>query len=159
MGFTVGEGTYAVDVPAVREILSPIALVSVPHASSIVLGVADHRGRVVPIVDLRRRFGIPPLGSRRSKWIVVEIDDRWFGLAVDDVSEVFSVVPENQRTNPRIGPGDVAGGFSAVFAHEGKLVLVLDLRVLARAVEDDPGPVHPPALASGSDAGAPEGGG
>jgi purine-binding chemotaxis protein CheW len=146
VGFHVGGGYYAVDVPSVREIVSPIGLVSVPHSSSIVLGVVDHRGRVVPIVDLRRRFGITGASeSRRAKWIVVESQTQWFGLAVDDVTEVFSVTPAEERRAPRLGPDDVARGFSRVYVSEKQIVLVLDLDVLSRAVADGGGAVVPPS--------------
>lgn len=146
VGFHVGDGYYAVEVPAVREIVSPTSLVPVPHASPIVLGVTDHRGHVVPIVDLRRRFGLPPVeNTRRTKWIIVEAGGQWLGLVVDDVTEVFGVTPENERDAPRLGPDDVARGFTKVYVYEGQLVLVLDLEVLARAVESGGGAVMPPS--------------
>jgi purine-binding chemotaxis protein CheW len=147
VGFHVGEGYYAVEVPAVREIVSPTHLVAVPHASPIVRGVTDHRGHVVPIVDLRKRFGLPPAApTRRTKWIIVEAGGQWLGLVVDDVTEVFGVSAAHERLAPRLGPDDVARGFARVFVYEGALVLVLDLEVLARAVEQGAGAVAPPSL-------------
>lgn len=146
VGFHVGEGYYAVEVPSVREIISPTGVVSVPHASSIVMGVTDHRGRVVPVVDLRRRFGLAPQPpTRRSKWIVVEANGPWLGLAVDDVTEVFGVTTAHERQAPKLGPDDVARGFAKVYAYENQLVMVLDLEVLARAVEAGHGAVSLPS--------------
>ncbi len=147
MGFHVGDGYFAVDVPSVREIVAPGALVSVPHAPPIVRGVTDHRGRVLPIVDLRRRFGLPASEStRRSKWIIVEsAQGIWLGLSVDDVTEVFNVRSANERQSPKLGPDDVARGFSRVYVFEGALVLVLDLAAIARAVEEGGGAVVPPS--------------
>jgi purine-binding chemotaxis protein CheW len=134
----VSEGIFAVEVSVVREILAPSPLVSVPDAARIVLGVIEHRGHVVPVVDLRRRFGLPPLGaSRRAKWIVVETGSGWLGLAVDEVTEVFRVDSSHERAAPRVGPSDVAQGFTRVYAYEGRLVMGLDLKALAKAIEDN----------------------
>jgi purine-binding chemotaxis protein CheW len=138
VGFRVGAGLFAVDVSSVKEILAQIALVNVPQASRIVLGVIEHRGRVVPIVDLRRRFALPPLSDgRRAKWIVVDIGSEWFGLCVDEVTEVFGVTSAQERPVPRVGATDVAQGFTKVYTHERQLVMVLDLAHLARAVDRD----------------------
>jgi purine-binding chemotaxis protein CheW len=138
VGFRVAEGNFAVEVGVVREILAPAPLVSVPDAAHIVLGVIEHRGNVVPIVDLRRRFGLPPLGaSRRAKWIVVETGSGWLGLAVDEVTEVFRVDSSHERVAPRVGPSDVAQGFTRVYAYEGRLVMELDLQALAKAIKDN----------------------
>lgn len=138
VGFRVGAGLFAVDVSSVREIIAPAELVTVPQASKIVLGVIEHRGKVVPIVDLRRRFALPPLPShRRAKWIVVDIGGTWFGLSVDEVTEVFRVGVADERPTPRVGTGDVAQGFSKVFAYERQLVMVIDLPALARAIDRD----------------------
>ena len=145
VGFHVGEGYYAVEVPSVREIISPTGVVAVPHASPIVLGVTDHRGRVVPVVDLRRRFGlVPQAPTRRSKWILVEARGPWLGLAVDDVTEVFGVTSAHERQAPKLGPNEVASGFARVYAYEKQLVMVLDLDILVRAVESGAGAVALP---------------
>lgn len=155
VGFRVSEGTFAVEVSVVREILAPAPLVSVPDAARIVLGVIEHRGHVVPVVDLRRRFGLPPLGaSRRAKWIVVETGSGWLGLAVDEVTEVFRVDSSHERAAPRVGPSDVAQGFTRVYAYEGRLVMALDLKALAKAIEDNtvsPLPVLPVSTGTASE--------
>ena len=158
VGFHVGDGYYAVDVPSVREIVTPAAPVSVPHASPIVTGVTDHRGRVVPIIDLRRRFGLPAVtNTRRSKWVIVEARAQWFGLAVDDVTEVFRVTSAHERQAPRLGPDDVARGFAHVYVFEKRMVLVLDLETLARAVEQGAAAVTPPSWTPPPDPGRPRG--
>jgi purine-binding chemotaxis protein CheW len=147
VGFHVGEGYYAVEVPAVREIIAPAHLVMVPSTAPIVSGVTDHRGRVVPVVDLRRRFSLPvATTTRRTKWIVVEArGGQWLGLVVDDVTEVFGVSSAHEREAPRLGNDDVARGFTRVYAVDGELVLVLDLDLLAAAVEQGAGGIVPPS--------------
>lgn len=151
VGFYVGSGLYAVSVPQVREIIFPAKLVEVPHSPAIVLGVTDHRGRVVPVVDLRKRFGIGGVNAgRKAKWIVVEERGRWLGLVVDSVTEVFGVTEAHERTAPKLGPDEVTRGFMKVYKHESNLVLELDLSALVDAVESGGGFVLPPSLEPGA---------
>src|SRR5687767_5938994 len=90
VGFLVGDVRYAVDILRVREIINPLPVVPLPHAPPVVVGVADHRGQVVPVIDLRRRFGLPLIEiTRRTKWIIVRAGERASGLVVDAVTDVF----------------------------------------------------------------------
>ncbi len=115
-------------------IINPLPIVPLPHAPAAVLGVADHRGQVVPVLEVRRRFGLPPADSnRRTKWIVVELGDRQVGMVVDGVTDVFGTT--DQRSVPEIGVGDAARGIAAVYAHDGHLVFVLDVDRIAAVAE------------------------
>lgn len=136
VGFTIGEVQYAVDILRVREIINPLAIVPLPHAPAAVLGVADHRGQVVPVLDVRRRFGLPAVEtSRRTKWIVVQIGERSVGLVVDSVTDVFGAGEPDQRSVPEIGVGDAARGIAAVYSYGGRLVFVLDIDRIAAVAE------------------------
>lgn len=136
VGFTIADVHYAIDILRVREILNPLPIVPLPHAPAAVLGVADHRGEVVPILEVRRRFGLATaLASRRTKWIVVELGDRLVGLVVDSVTDVFGAGEPDQRSVPEIGVGDAARGISAVYSYGGNLVFVLDVDRIAAVAE------------------------
>lgn len=136
VGFTIADVHYAVDILRVREIINPLPIVPLPHAPAAVLGVADHRGDVVPILDVRRRFGLPSTApTRRTKWIVVELGDRLVGLVVDSVTDVFGASEPDQRSVPEIGVGDAARGISAVYSYAGNLVFVLDIDRIAAVAE------------------------
>lgn len=136
VGFTIADVHYAIDIFRVREILNPLPIVPLPHAPPSVLGVADHRGEVVPILDVRRRFGLPSASTtRRTKWIVVELSDRLVGLVVDSVTDVFGAGEPDQRSVPEIGVGDAARGIAAIYAYGGKLVFVLDVDRVAAVAE------------------------
>jgi purine-binding chemotaxis protein CheW len=75
VGFRVGDVRYAIAIGDVREICNPLAIVALPHAPAAVQGVADYRGEVIPVIDLRVRFGLPEVEpSRRIKWVVVRVD-------------------------------------------------------------------------------------
>lgn len=128
VGFTIGDVAYAVPIAAVREIVNPSALTPLPHAPAAVAGVADHRGEVVPVVDLRVRFGLPRApDARRSKWILVEVEGRTVGMVVDQVTEVFGTGGADLRPAPALGEGDEARGITGVTTHDGTLTFVLDL--------------------------------
>ncbi len=128
VGFVVGDVHYAVPIAAVREIVNPLAITALPHAPPSVVGVADHRGDVVPVVDLRRRFGLSPMPDpARGKWILVTVEDRTVGLSVDSVTEVFGTGGADLRPAPTLGDGDDVRGISGVTSYEDRMVFVLDV--------------------------------
>ncbi len=139
VGFLLGEVRYAVPISAVREIVNPLQLTELPHVPRAIAGVADHRGEVIPIVDLRVRFGLPrEQEQRKNKWILVKVQGRIVGLKVDAVTEVFGQAGIELRPAPELGEGDDLRGLSGVITHEGAMNFVLDLdslEALTRAVE------------------------
>lgn len=127
VGFVVGDVRYAVPIARVREISNPLTLVALPHAPHAVVGVSDYRGDVVPVVDLRTRFGLataPP--TRRTKWIIAAVSDRFVALVVDAVTEVFGTGGAELRPPPSLGGGDDVRGIIGVTSSEEGLVFVLD---------------------------------
>jgi purine-binding chemotaxis protein CheW len=133
VGFLLGGVHYAVDIARVREIVNPIEVTALPHTPREVAGVADHRGEVVPVIDLRVRFGLEPQGEgRNTKWILIRVDgDNLVGIIVDAVTEVFGTGDGIQPT-PEVGGNRERRGISGVVNHNGKLTFVLDT---ARFVE------------------------
>ena len=127
VGFRVGGVHYAADIMRVREILNPLPLVATPHSPPFVIGVADHRGSVVPIVDLRKRFDLPPSDSSRGKWVLAEALGREVGLAVDEVTQVFGRPTEGLREPPELMRGPAGNYVEGVLSIQGELVFVLDL--------------------------------
>jgi purine-binding chemotaxis protein CheW len=128
VGFVVGEVVYAVPIAQVQEIVAPLPLTELPHLPEAVAGVADHRGQVIPIIDLRARFRLPKLPDRRrAKWILVRVEDRTFGLAADRVTDVFGTGGVEVRPPPALGGGEDTRGIVGVTSYEGGLVFVLDV--------------------------------
>lgn len=146
VGFMVGDVAYAVRIESVREIVNPLAVVELPRAPDAVKGVASFRGDVVPVIDLRRRFGLPPSTlARKNKWIVTDVTPRarsaqhepepakkiagrFVALVVDSVTEVFGTGGEAIRPSPPLGAGDDVRGIEGVASYQGGLVFVLDTR-------------------------------
>jgi purine-binding chemotaxis protein CheW len=127
VGFVVGDVHYAVPISKVGEITNPLDVVALPHAPMAVIGVADYRGDVVTVVDLRTRFGLAEVErTRRTKWIVVDVGNRFAALVVDAVTEVFGTGGAELRPAPVLGGGDDKRGIAGVTNHDGALVFVLD---------------------------------
>jgi purine-binding chemotaxis protein CheW len=157
VGFVVGEVEYAVAIARVKEIANPLDVVALPHPPPAVVGVADYRGDVVPVVDLRARFGLPSAAvTRRTKWIVVDASGRLVALVVDAVTEVFGTGGAELRAAPPLSSGEDIRGIAGVANHGKSLVFVLDtmrLRDLTDplAAAGKIGPSAPPAsLPSGA---------
>ena len=137
VGFVVGDVAYAVPIVHVQEIVAPLELTELPHSPDVVAGVADHRGQVIPIVDLRARFKLPKASDRRRvKWILVRVEERTFGLAVDRVTDVFGTGGVDIRPAPSLGGGEDSRGIVGVTSYEGILVFVLDVTRLYGLVNE-----------------------
>lgn len=139
VGFVVDGARYAVPVTEVREVVNPHDFRPLASAPAGVVGLADHRGEAVTLLDLRCVFGLPssPL-TRRTKWVVLQSGGRVVGLVVDAVTEVFGFGPDARREVPSLG--DASRGVSAVYAHEGALVFVLDVARLVADLALEPEP-------------------
>jgi purine-binding chemotaxis protein CheW len=90
--FRVGGEDYALDIMRVREIIHPQPVTPVPRAPAFVEGVFRLRGEVIPVVDVRKRFGLaagPP--TRKTRYLVVTVAGRRIGLVVDEMCEVLRV--------------------------------------------------------------------
>ncbi len=129
VGFTVGGVQYAVAIADVREICNPMEVVALPQSPPAVRGVTDYRGEVIPVVDLRKRFGLSELEpTRRQKWVVVDVGGTRVALVVDDTFGVFGTAGVGLRPAPPLGAGDSVRGIEGVATHGDNMVFVLDLR-------------------------------
>ncbi len=129
--FTLGELEYAIDIMRIRQIIRPLAIRPVPYAPDFVDGVIELRGSVIPVVDLRRRFGLEPGADVRAvKFFIVRLRGRQLGLVVDSVVGVLRVRLEEIRPTPQWITGPEAAVFNGVCRREDRLVLLLDLERL-----------------------------
>jgi len=105
--FRVGGEDYALDIMRLREIITPLPVTPVPRAPAFVEGVIRLRGDVIPVLDLRRRLGLPVTSpTRKTKVLIVLVAGRRLGLVVDEVTEVLRI----PRAEIRPAPGLVEGG-------------------------------------------------
>jgi purine-binding chemotaxis protein CheW len=128
VGFEVGPICYAIEIKYVREIVRPMPTLALPHVPDTVVGVVDHRGDVVPIIDLRKRFGVTQSGRDKDvRFVILARGERSVGLIVDKVTEVFGTADMQSRDLPQIAAGEQARGIKAAYSDQGKLVFVLDV--------------------------------
>jgi purine-binding chemotaxis protein CheW len=140
--FMLAGEEYGVDILRVQEIKGWDKVTRIPHTPEYVLGVINLRGAVVPILDLRRRFGLEAIAfGPTTVVIVVRVasggDERTVGMVVDAVSEVYNV--DSGDTKP---PPDVCGGVDTVFVKalatvEEKMLILLDIdRLIGNSIAD-----------------------
>lgn len=106
--FKLDNEIYAMDITTVREVLDLIQITKVPQMPDFMCGVINLRGRVVPIVDLRLKFGLKKTASLKETCIVIievflDGEETVLGILVDAVQEVISLEPEQIDPPPRIG--------------------------------------------------------
>jgi len=131
--FTLGDEEYCVDVLMVREIIRIPDITRVPNTQFYVEGVINLRGKVIPVIALRKRFGLDEMEyDGRTRIIVMEIDGDLIGFLVDAVSEVIRVFPDEIQPPPAVAAsGDQQECMSGVIQRDERLIIVLDLGKIA----------------------------
>ena len=127
--FTLHGEQYGIDILRVQEIKGFSATTPIPHAPPHVRGVMNLRGTVIPVVDLRIRFGLPPSEHDRfAVIIVVSLEQRLVGLLVDAVSDVLDVASSALQPAPDVGGDRARSRCVAGTARVGEqLVVLLDV--------------------------------
>jgi len=134
--FTLGNEEYGVPVLKVREIIKVMDITPVPQVPEHVLGVINLRGKVIPVIDLRRKFGFAATDhSERTCIIVVDVDLAttrvMMGVVVDSVSEVLNVSDAEMEETPDFGGRTTTDYILGLAKVKGDVKILLDLdRVL-----------------------------
>jgi purine-binding chemotaxis protein CheW len=128
ISFTVGEEEYGLELLRVKEVIRMRQITWLPKAPHCVKGIINLRGEVIPIIDLRDRFGLPSIEeTETTRVIVVEVEGRSVGAVVDSASQVVRV-PANQFEPAPPVMGKAAGELiTGVGKMEGKLIIMLDV--------------------------------
>jgi purine-binding chemotaxis protein CheW len=102
--FVLGEEEYGLEILKVREILGAMPITAVPQTPQFVKGVINLRGKVIPVVDLRLKFGMEEIDQTEETCvIVVEVADMQMGIIVDTVREVMDIREGDIEDPPRFG--------------------------------------------------------
>jgi purine-binding chemotaxis protein CheW len=139
VAFGVGQGDYAVDIMRIKEIINPVAVTPMPKAPPFIEGVIELRGAILPLIDVRKRFDLPPTPpTRATKFLIVALDIGAarivVGLVVDRVSEPLRVPRSDVKPAPQLSVSERAF-FTGVVAHHGKMLMVLDVDALLTSAE------------------------
>ena len=138
--FKLGSEEFALDILLVQEINRRVEITKVPKTPEFVEGVINLRGKIVPVLDLRKRFGLVGREfTAQSRIIVVNIDKRVLGLMVDSVSEVLRIPEHTVEPPPPLVAGIDATYIKGIGKFQGRLLILLDLgKVLSENKTEDP---------------------
>ncbi|MBR9972469.1 chemotaxis protein CheW [Magnetospirillum sulfuroxidans] len=138
--FCVGDEIYAINVFQVREVLDLCQISRVPNVPSFVLGMIDVRGHSVPVLDLRSKFGLPPVAtSRHSRIMVLEVqaDGKpiMIGALTDRVYEVTGLDSSNVDPPPNVGVRWDSEFIKGIGRRRERFVIVIDFNRVFMAGE------------------------
>lgn len=123
----VADAAYILPASDVRELETYSGATPVPAAAPFVAGVVHIRGRVVPVVDLRRRFGLPPLErTLETRVVVTEVGDRLVGLVADRARELLRQTTDI-KPPPRVIADQTQGFVAGIVELDKRIYLLLDL--------------------------------
>jgi purine-binding chemotaxis protein CheW len=131
VGFQVGRETYGVPITSLHEIVRVPEITAVPDAPDYMEGVINLRGKIVSVIDLRKRFGEPktPL-NRRNRILVVEQGGRLCGLIVDSASEVIKIPAAEIEPSPATLQEGGLNCVTGLGKYRGRLIVLLDMAKL-----------------------------
>lgn len=128
VSFLIETEEFGVDIIRVQEIIRLIDITRVPNTPEFIEGVINLRGRIVPVVDLRARFGMPKKErTNNTRIIVVELQDKVVGFMVDSVKEVIRVEKNIIEPPPDLAVGIDTPYIKGVAKLEDRLLILLDL--------------------------------
>lgn len=131
--FALAGERYAVETAYVLEVVLLQDLTPVPCTPPTILGVVNHRGRIIPIIDFRRLLALPGQEGGKSWWVVVvEAERMMFGIGTDAVTGTIQIQASDLAPPPRTLAGDRQTFTRGVTGETGEMVVVLDLVTVAR---------------------------
>ncbi len=131
VGFRIGNETFGVLIASVREIVRVPEITAVPSAPETVEGVINLRGKIIPVMDLRKRFGhvdIQP--DKKNRILVVELNNKLVGLIVNAASEVLKIPPSDIEAPGTVFAEGESSYVTGVGKLKGRLIILLDVSKL-----------------------------
>ena len=142
LSFKLGEEVFAVDVAKVREILDVTAITKVPQTPAYMRGVINLRGSVVPVMDMRLKFGLSPTKRTVNTCIIVmeichEGEIMALGSLADSVQEVLELEPDQIEPPPRIGAHLRTNFIKGMGKYNDLFIIILDIDLVFNTRELD----------------------
>jgi len=136
--FFLGKEEYAIEILKVQEIIGLMSITPVPNMPAYIRGVLNLRGKIIPVMDLRSRFGLPPVDDTTETCIVVVQEGQYrMGTVVDKVSEVADIDGANIEDVPSFGNAIGSEYLSGIGKHEETVKLLLDVSRVLFDVPDE----------------------
>ena len=129
--FELAGEEFAIDILKVQEINRILEITTIPRSPAWIHGVMNLRGKIIPVVDLRNRFSLPPADrTRESRIVVVEVADKTLGFLVDRVNEVLRISASTVEPPPPMVAGVDSRFIQGVGKRDSRLFILLDLDML-----------------------------
>ena len=127
VSFHIGGEEFGLDILRVQEIIRIQALTRVPNSPDFVDGVINLRGKVIPVIALRKRFGLEELAhDKQTRIVVIEVKGTVLGFIVDSVSEVLRIPKDTVEPPPRLGKVE-REYVSGVGKLDNRLLILIDV--------------------------------
>jgi purine-binding chemotaxis protein CheW len=134
--FKLGSEEFGVDILKVQEIIKMMNVTKIPNAPAFIEGVINLRGKIIPIVDLRKRLGFKDQEFDKStRVIVVELDGLVLGFIVDSVSEVLRIPEDTIEPPPSMVAGIESEYIEGVGKLDDRLLILLELKKIFSSPE------------------------
>jgi purine-binding chemotaxis protein CheW len=131
VGFQIGRETYGVPIGSLHEIVRVPEITAVPDAPDYMEGVINLRGKIVSVIDLRKRLGVTEVVSgKRNRILVVEHDGRLCGLMVDSASEVLKIPATDIEPSSTVFQDGGLNCVTGLGKYRGRLIVLLDVAKL-----------------------------
>lgn len=140
--FYVGSQQCALDILQVKEVINPVAIAPMPHAPAFVEGIVELRGSFLPMIDLRKRFGVPPNARTNErtdddKFVIALFGAQRIGLIVDRVLDVRRIAAHDIDKAPELTRTTLSRFVVGVAKWEEEIALLLDIEQLLTDRERD----------------------
>lgn len=132
--FIIGSDYFGIDIKRIVEILNPQKVYSLPELPEFLSGVITVRGEVIPLLDLRKRFGIQSAASKELI-IVVRYDTEKIGLLVDEIKGIISLNPDAITSPPAIFKGLKKRYLTGLARQEDNIIILLNMDYLLTSEE------------------------
>jgi purine-binding chemotaxis protein CheW len=132
--FNISEDVFGIDISRVFEILRVQKIFSIPGLPGFLTGVMSVRGAVIPVMDLRLRFGMKPAG-KKERIILVRYGEEKIGFLVDEIREILKLNPEEIRPSPSIFKGFKTEYLTGLGKKEDQIIILLNIDNLLTSEE------------------------
>ena len=132
--FKLGQEDYGIEINQVREIIRKREITPVPRQPTYVEGVINVRGTIIPVVNLKKRFGLPGDPSTQPHTIIVESGRGLVGILVDSVSEVIRVPGDRIHPPPSVSIGVDAQYLRGICRVSDRLLIYLDVKTVVNSI-------------------------
>lgn len=129
---------YGISITQVHEITRPDQLVHLPGMPDFVEGIMNLRGKIIPILDLKKRFGLGlSKQTDTSRIIVIQIGEKQYGIAVDNVLEIVSISEEHIEASPSMADSISCDYILGICKIEERLIIALNMNKILNANETE----------------------